>query len=95
MISFNGLQFLIKNLLGLINLVEVGLLMNQITNLQMNFINQLLENLKKEESIQYSKGNIIKGASIYCALLICFVNMHGSFLQNIKKGVLLLMHFKK
>ena len=36
--------FLIKNPLCLIYLVEVILLMNQIINWQMNFLNQLLEN---------------------------------------------------
>ena len=44
-------SFLIKSLLPLINLVEVVSLMNQIINWQMNFINQLLENLKKEKFI--------------------------------------------
>ena len=42
-------KFLIKNSLPLINLKEVVLLMNQIVNWQMNFINQLLKNLKKEK----------------------------------------------
>ena len=41
-------SFLIKNLFHLINLVEVESLMNQIINWQMNFINQLLENLKEK-----------------------------------------------
>ena len=44
-------KFLIKNLLRLINLVEVVSLMNQIINWEMNFINQLLEHLKKEKFI--------------------------------------------
>ena len=38
------INFLIKNPLRLINLNKVVLLMNQIINWQMNFINQLLEN---------------------------------------------------
>ena len=42
------ISFLIKSPLCLINPKEVILLMNQIINWQMNFINQLLENLKKE-----------------------------------------------
>ena len=46
-------DFLIKNLLRLINLKEVVLLMNQIINWQTNFINQLLENLKKEKFIHH------------------------------------------
>ena len=33
------------------NLVEVVLLMNQIINWQMNFLNQLFENLKEEKFI--------------------------------------------
>ena len=37
--------------LCLINLKEVVLLMNQIINWQMNFMNQLLENLKKEKVV--------------------------------------------
>ena len=37
-------KFSDKNLLCLMNLVEVILLMNQIINLKMSFINQLLEN---------------------------------------------------
>ena len=41
-------KILIKNLLRLINLLEVVSLMNQIINWQMNFVNQLLEHLKKE-----------------------------------------------
>ena len=44
-------SFLIKNPLVLVNLVEVVSLMNQIINWQMNFINQLLENFKKEKFI--------------------------------------------
>ena len=40
-------RFLIKNLM------EVVLLMNQIINWQMNFINQLLENLRKEKFINH------------------------------------------
>ena len=43
------INFLIKNPLRLINLKEVVLLMNQIINWQMNFINQLLKHLKKEK----------------------------------------------
>ena len=46
-------SFLIKNPLLLINLKEVVLLMNQIINWQMNFINQLLENSKKEKFIHH------------------------------------------
>ena len=46
-------SFLIKNLLHLINLVEMVSRMNQIINWQMSFINQLLENLKKEEFIHH------------------------------------------
>ena len=58
--KYNGFQrglalmvykFLIKNQLCLINLVEVESLKNQIINWQMSFINQLLENLKKEKFI--------------------------------------------
>ena len=45
------LSFLIKNMLHLINLAEVESLINQIINQQMSFINQLLENLKKEKII--------------------------------------------
>ena len=37
------------------NLVEVVLLINQIINEQMNFINQLLENFKKEKFIHLLK----------------------------------------
>ena len=37
------------------SLKEVVLLMNQIINWQMNFINQLLENLKKEKFIHILK----------------------------------------
>ena len=37
------------------NLVEVVLLMNQVISSQMNFINQLLKNLKKEKFIQHLK----------------------------------------
>ena len=37
------------------NLVEVALLMNQVISSQMNFINQLLKNLKKENFIQHLK----------------------------------------
>ena len=37
------------------NLVEVALLMNQVISSQMNFINQLLKNLKKEKFIQHLK----------------------------------------
>ena len=40
-------SFLIKNL------AEVVLLMNQINNWQMSFINQLLENLRKEKFIHH------------------------------------------
>ena len=36
-----------------INLVEVGSLIKQIINWQMSFINQLLENLKKEKFIHF------------------------------------------
>ena len=38
-----------KNLLCLMNLVEVVSLMNQIINLKMSFINQLLENFLKRK----------------------------------------------
>ena len=44
-------NFFDKNLLRLINLVEVVSLMNQIINWQINFINQLFQNLKKEKFI--------------------------------------------
>ena len=46
-------KFLIKNLLHLINLVEMISLMNQNINWQMNYINQLLENFKKEKFIHF------------------------------------------
>ena len=42
-------SFLVKNL------VEAVLLMNQIINQQMNFINQLLENFKKEKFFHHLK----------------------------------------
>ena len=46
-------NFFIKNRLRLINLVEVVSLMNQIINWQLRFINQLLENFKKEKFIYH------------------------------------------
>ena len=55
--NYNGYQrelasmvyiFLIKNPLRLINLKEVVLLINQVINWQINFINQLLKNFKKK-----------------------------------------------
>ena len=51
-------NFLIKNPLRLINLKEVVLLMNQIINWQMNFINQLLENSKKRKVYSSFRDNI-------------------------------------
>ena len=44
-------KFFDKNTRCLINLVEVKSLMNQIINWQMSFINQLLENVKKDKVI--------------------------------------------
>ena len=56
-LKINSLQwfinFLIKSPLRLINLREVVLLMNQIINWQMNLINQLSENFKKEKFIRH------------------------------------------
>ena len=46
-------KFFDKSPLRLINIVEVVSLMNQIMNWQMNFINQLLENFKKEKFIHH------------------------------------------
>ena len=48
-------KFFDKNPLCLINLKEVVLLMNQIINWKMSFINQSLENLKKEKFIHILK----------------------------------------
>ena len=74
----------------------------------MNFINQLLENLKKENFKNFrdniwgvdfadmqSLSKYKRESSIYYVQLICLVNMHGLFLQKIKKKVVLLMHLKK
>ena len=66
-------SFLIKNLLHLINLVEMVSRMNQIINWQMSFINQLLENLKKEEFIHLlsdmqSLSKYNKGIKYLCAI---------------------------
>ena len=51
-------KLLIKRLLRLINLKEV-VLMNQIINQQMNFINQLLENLKTEKFIHFLETYLV------------------------------------
>ena len=62
--NYNGYQgglasmvykFFDKKSTSLINLKEVLLLMNQIINCQMNFMNQLLENSKKEKFIHNLK----------------------------------------
>ena len=47
------ISFLIRNPPHLINLVELVSLINQIINWQMNFTNQLLQNLKKEEFVHH------------------------------------------
>ena len=78
-------KFFDKKSALLINLVEVVLQMNQIINKQMNFVNQLFENLKKGkfiyllytifgmliELICRHRANIITGISIYCVQMIC------------------------
>ena len=72
----------------------------------MNFINQLLENFKKEKCILHLQTifgvltnidlvNTIKELSIYYVQSICLVNMHGLFLWKIRKGTSIVNALKK
>ena len=64
-------KFLDKNLLEVVLKIKL----NKTNNLQMNFINQLLENQKRKVYSSF-KDNIL---GVYYVQLIFLVNMHGLF----------------
>ena len=82
---------------------------SQILNLQVNFIDRKLENLRDEKFINLLETifevliqlicnhwvNITKESSIYCVQWIYLVNMFGLFLSKIKKETSIVDAFKK
>ena len=91
------------------SLVKVVLLMNQIISWQMSFINRLFKNSRKENFIHHIEAIFwgvdladMKSLSKYnkgIKYLLCAIDLFSKYARVVplkdKKGLVLLMHFKK